>query len=230
MHIKLMAATAAFAALFAAGAAHATAITTSSDFLVNFSGTGGSPSLTGTATAELGDFTFGMNSVSFEMIVTNTSTTPIDARFTALGWVTAPAATSSTDTTNVYSTTTNVGLGPDNLSVCFYSGMNCNGGSNGGLEDPANDGLHGDPTTTGVFGVTINFASAVPPLDFSQFDGKFQTANGSFFAAGTVSACTPSTCVINPLQPGVPEPSSLSILGGAMLAVSLWWQRRRRLS
>ena len=65
--MKRLLATAAIVAgvlSFGSAAGHATSITTSSDLLVNFTGTGGSPSLTGTATAELGDFVFGAHSVT----------------------------------------------------------------------------------------------------------------------------------------------------------------------
>ena len=212
---------------FGSVAGNATPITASSDILVNFSGTGGSPSLTGTAKAELGDFVFSGNKVTFEMNVTNTTASPIDARFTALGWVTTPATTIASDDSSVYTT-----MGPDklsgtDLSVCLYGGSNCNGGSNGGLEDPANAGLHGDPTTTGIFNVTVTFTAIVPPLDFSSFIGKFQTANGSFDAPGTVAPGCPG-CVINPvIIVPTPEPASIALLGFGVMGIAAVARRRR---
>jgi hypothetical protein len=178
-------------------AAYATPITVSSDILVNFSGSGNG--ITGTAKAEMGQFVFDTvnHKVTFKMIVTNTTASLLDVRFTSLGLDTAPATTAVTDTTNVYASTTNVGLGPDSLSLCFFGGPNCNGGGNGGLEDLANANLHGDPVTTGIFSVTVTFAALVPPLDFTNFNSKFQTEAGSFDAAGTVSP-TCDGCVINP--------------------------------
>lgn len=201
--------------------AQATAITSTSDLTITFTGNGSGPTagITGTASAELSNFTFGTNSVTFTMDVTNTTVVPAgtDARLTALGWVTAPASTTATDNSNVYATTTNVGLGPANLSICFYGGTNCNGGASGGLEDPADNGFQGDPDTTGLFQVTINFAAAVPPLDFSGFDAKFQTAQGSFFATGTVVTPPPPP----PPPPPVPEPASVALLGIGALGIGL---------
>ena len=171
---------------------------------------------------------FGAHSVTFNMDITNTTVSPIDARLTAVGWVTAPPTTTETDTTNVFASLTNVSLGPNSLSLCLFSGSNCDGGSNGGLEDPANNGLHGDPTTTGDFSVTITFGSAVvPPLDFSSFIGKFQTANGSFDAAGSVTNCVTNCQFPTPLSNGVPEPASIALLGFGLLGTAAFAQRRR---
>jgi hypothetical protein len=146
-------------------------------------------------------------------IANTTSTLFTSGRLTGLGWDTSVLPTSATDTSSVY----NVYLGqnfPANSSVnlCLSSGSTCAGGANGGLS----------PNNSNAFTLTLlgNFGTST--IDFSNFAAKFQTAFGSFEPQGTITStgCTGTSCGGGGGGGGsdVPEPNTLSIFGGALLA------------
>ncbi len=220
--ILLLAGVAAFAA---PGLADATPVTSSSNFTIGWSlpynGT-----TTAAATASFSNFDFSVaHQVTFTMDVTNTSTgtSTNDVRFTSFGWDTSPATSAVTDSTSVYASVIGQSIGPDAVSVCFYAGSNCNGGGNGGLEDSNHTGVHGDPTTTGAFSVTVTFGnSIVPPLDFSNFDAKFQ-GGGSLGSIEGLGTCT-SGCTVTP----APEPATTALFGTGLVALGIVRRRRQR--
>jgi hypothetical protein len=147
-------------------------------------------------------------------IANTTSTSFTSGRLTGLGWDTSVLPTSATDTSSIY----NVYLGqnfPANSSVnlCLSSGSTCAGGANGGLS----------PNKSDLFTLTLlgNFGTSA--IDFSNFAAKFQTAFGSFEPQGTITgtSCTGTSCGGGGGGGGggsVPEPSTLSIFGAALLA------------
>ena len=80
-----------------------------------------------------------------------------------------PVATSASDNSVTYNSTTNTNLSSSQVDVCIYRGSHCNGGGKGGL-------AIGGTTS---FLETLTFGTTVPSLSFSGFYGKLQTSAGS---------------------------------------------------
>jgi hypothetical protein len=208
------------AVIGAAAPAQAVAITSGTSFTESWDlAISGHPDVM--ATAAFSNFTFlSGNQVAFILDVTNTTSNSgtgsySDARLTSLGWDTSPVATAVADSTSVFASVTNQSITSDHVDVCFFSGPNCSGGGNGGLEAANLAGLHGDPSTTGDFLVILTFGAIVPPLDFDKFFGKFQTSAGSVEGFST-------TVPPNP----VPEPATLALFGAGLIGLVVLRRRR----
>jgi hypothetical protein len=199
--------------------ANARPITTASAFTIDWT-----LPYNGTTTAAATPAFFNFSTahqVAVTLDVTNTSfgTATNDIRFISFSWDISPSTAAVTDSTLVYSSVANESLGRDVVSVCFYAGPNCDGGGNGGLEDPNHTGTDGDLTTTGNFNATIPIrTNTVPPLDSSNFDAKFQ-------GGGALSSIEGFETLRDPVSG--PEPASFALLGAGVLDTGVLARRPR---
>jgi len=204
---------AAFAATIAAGASPALAvpISTGTSFAVSYDqAVTGQPDLTATLDLTVQSITSSQIVLGVD-IANTTSTLFTSGRLTGIGWDSSVLPSGATDTSSIYSVFLNQNF-PANASVnlCLSSGSTCAGGGSGGLS----------PSQSDIFTLTLvgNFAGST--IDFSNFAAKFQTAFGSFEPQGTITtSCTGTSCGGGGGGGGsVPEPSTLSIFGAALLA------------
>jgi hypothetical protein len=100
------------------------------------------------------------------------------------------------------------------IEVCAYGGVNCPGGSNGGIDAQASD--------TFTLILTGNFGG-LTQLAFDPLGVKFQTNVGSF-----EFSCTGTDCGGGGGGGNVPEPASLSLLGLGLIGMAA--ARRRRVA
>jgi hypothetical protein len=111
------------------------------------------------------------------------------------------------------------------VDICVFGANNCSGGDiKDGLlvqDLPGTDNDVAGPAGD-VFRLTLNRASSNAAWGLNTAAAKFQTNVGSFEFAGCTSpnGCTPTT--------RVPEPGSLALVAGTVLAFAVVGWRRRR--
>jgi hypothetical protein len=209
---------AALAATIVAGASPAFAVPIAAGTTIDVSydqAVKGQPDLTATFDLTVDSITSSQIVLGVD-IANTTSTLFTSGRLTGLGWDTSVLPTSASDTSSVYNVYLSENF-PANGSVnlCLSSGSNCAGGSNGGLS----------PSQSDLFTLTLLGDFGTSTIDFSNFAAKFQTAVGSFEPQGTITTtgCTGTSCGGGGGGGGgggssVPEPSTISLFGVALLA------------
>jgi hypothetical protein len=139
------------------------------------------------------------------------TTSPLfpSAQLTAIGWQSSPLATRASDTSAIYGAFPNQNFPThSSLNLCLSSGAVCAGGS-AGLS----------PSQADLSTLTLDGSFAGAAIDFSNFAAEFQTNIDTFNPIGWITGICTSNCSGGAGGgAGIPEPSSLSIFGVAMLA------------
>jgi hypothetical protein len=231
---KFLKAAAVGVAVIAASSANAFVVDdTSDDFTINWDLAilNGTQHLTATALFDVTSISG--SQVIFNITLTNTTApSSFQASIVSLGFYVDPNATSASITNNADAITWEVDLtqpnfpgGFQSIDVCLFAANNCQGGN-------INQGLLNNPSpNSDDFILTLNgsFPDGLDFADTNNFPIKFQTQAGSFEFTGTSTSSTSSTSTTSSGASGTaPEPGTLSLLGGAILAGLFRYRRSQQ--
>ncbi len=197
-----------------AAPAHAISISQGQDISLTFPAPAGNSHLAADATITLSTLT--SSDAVLDIVVNNTSSgdTGFTDRLVSLGFLMSPAPTASSALSVTFGSGTDKfqkGSTPDGVpsfsgseNVCLYVGNNCSAGNKGLTAGKSDEFTVSLP---GIYGKAI---------DLSNFSVKWTDCTGcSFEIAGVPTTPTP-------------EPTSLALLGSALVALGAWARKSGR--